>query len=180
MQVYKEINSKNIQLLCIWHAQSSLTLCDPVDFILPGSFVPGIFPGKKTGVCCHFLLQRTFPTQGSSSHLLCLLHWQADSLLLSYLGSLILIFYCCVTNDYKLGHLQIILQFPEVRSWVLCSGTPKTKTQVLARAEIPSETGDLSQAHLDCWQEAVPCVCKPGPCSQRLPLSAGSSQCLLI
>ena len=54
----------------------------------------------------------------------------------------ILVFYYCVTIDHKLGHLQIILQFPEVRSWVLCSGTPKTKTQVLARAEIPFETGD--------------------------------------
>ena len=38
------------------------------------------FPGKNTGVGCHFLLQGNFPTQGSSPHLLCLLHWQADSL----------------------------------------------------------------------------------------------------
>ena len=29
---------------------------------------------------CHFLLQGIFPTQGSSPHLLCLLHWQAGSL----------------------------------------------------------------------------------------------------
>ena len=29
---------------------------------------------------CHFCLQGIFPTQGSNSHLLCLLHWQADSL----------------------------------------------------------------------------------------------------
>ena len=34
---------------------------------------------------CHFLLQEVFPTQGSNLHLL---HWQADSLPLSYLGSL--------------------------------------------------------------------------------------------
>ena len=34
-------------------------------------------PGKNTGVGCHFLLQRIFPTQGLN---LCLLHWQADSL----------------------------------------------------------------------------------------------------
>ena len=37
-------------------------------------------PGKNTGVGCHFLLQGIFPTQVSTSHLLCLLHWQADSL----------------------------------------------------------------------------------------------------
>ena len=35
-----------------------------------------------------FLLQRVFPTQGLKLYLLPLLHWQADSLPLSYLGSL--------------------------------------------------------------------------------------------
>ena len=37
-------------------------------------------PGKNTGVGCHFLLQGIFPTQGLNLHLLCLLHWQANSL----------------------------------------------------------------------------------------------------
>ena len=37
-------------------------------------------PGKNTGVGCHFFLQGIFPTQGSTPCLLCLLHWQADSL----------------------------------------------------------------------------------------------------
>ena len=32
-------------------------------------------PGKNTGVGCHFLLQETFPTQGSNLCLLRLLHW---------------------------------------------------------------------------------------------------------
>ena len=32
------------------------------------------FPGKNTGVGCHFLLQGTFPTQGSNPSLLCLPH----------------------------------------------------------------------------------------------------------
>ena len=31
-------------------------------------------PGKSTGVGCHFLLQRIFPTQGSNPHLLHLQH----------------------------------------------------------------------------------------------------------
>ena len=34
------------------------------------------FPGKITGVGCHFLLQGSFPMQGSDPSLLCLLHWQ--------------------------------------------------------------------------------------------------------
>ena len=37
-------------------------------------------PGKNTGVGCHFLFQGIFLTQGLNPHLLCLLHWQADSL----------------------------------------------------------------------------------------------------
>ena len=44
-------------------------------------------PGKNTEVGSHSLLQEIFPTQGSNSHLWCLLHWQADSLSPNYLGS---------------------------------------------------------------------------------------------
>ena len=45
---------------------------------------PWDFLGKSTEVGYHFLLQGIFPTQGSN---LCLLHWQADSIPLSHLGS---------------------------------------------------------------------------------------------
>ena len=45
------------------------------------------FPGKNTGMGCHFLLWGIFLTQGSNSHLSHLLHWQADSLPLCHLGS---------------------------------------------------------------------------------------------
>ena len=41
-------------------------------------------PGKNSGIGFHFLLQGIFPTQGLN---LCLLHWQANSLPLSHLGS---------------------------------------------------------------------------------------------
>ena len=44
-------------------------------------------PGKNIGVGCHFVFQGIFLTQRSNQHLLWLLHWQADSLLLSHLGS---------------------------------------------------------------------------------------------
>ena len=66
-------------------AKSCPALCDPVDCSMPRSSVHGIFPGKNFGVGCHFLLQGIFPTQGSNPGLLCLLHWQADSLPLSHL-----------------------------------------------------------------------------------------------
>ena len=48
---------------------------------------PWNFPGKNTGVGCHFLLQGIFPTQGSKPCLFHLLHWQADSLPLHHLRS---------------------------------------------------------------------------------------------
>ena len=57
-----------------------------MDCSQPGSSVHGI-PGKNTVVGCHFLFQGIFPTQISNPSLLQLLHWQADSLLLYYLGS---------------------------------------------------------------------------------------------
>ena len=38
-------------------AQLCPTLCNPMDCSPPGSSVHGIFPGKNTGVGCHFLLQ---------------------------------------------------------------------------------------------------------------------------
>ena len=40
---------------------------------LPGFSVPGILPGKNTGVGYHFLLQGIFPTQGSNPGLP---HWR--------------------------------------------------------------------------------------------------------
>ena len=54
------------------------TLCDPMDNSPPGC--PWDSPGRNTGVGCLFLLQGIFPTQGSNSHLFCLLLWQAGSL----------------------------------------------------------------------------------------------------
>ena len=57
--------------------QSCSTLCDPMDCRL---LCPWDSPDKNTGVGCHALLQRIFPTQGLSLHLLRLLHWQAGSL----------------------------------------------------------------------------------------------------
>ena len=38
-------------------AQLCLTLCDPMDCSLPGSFVHGDSPNKNPGVGCHALLQ---------------------------------------------------------------------------------------------------------------------------
>ena len=45
-------------------AQLCLTFCNPIDCSL--LLFPWDFPGKSTGVHCHFLLQGIFPFQGSN------------------------------------------------------------------------------------------------------------------
>ena len=70
----------NLYVGCLWCWCSAVS-----DFLQscglkpPRLLFPWDFPGKNTGVSCHFFLQGIFLTQGST-HLLQLLHWQADSL----------------------------------------------------------------------------------------------------
>ena len=58
-------------------AQSSLALCDPMDYSSPGSSVHRILQAR---ILDYFLLQVIFPTQGLNQGLLHLLHWQTGSL----------------------------------------------------------------------------------------------------
>ena len=44
--------------------QSCLTLCDPMDCSLPGSYCPWDSPDKNTGVGCSALLQGNRPSPG--------------------------------------------------------------------------------------------------------------------
>ena len=80
------------------------------------------FPGKNTGMGCHFLLQGIFPTQGSNPHLLHLLHWQADSLPLHHLldfpfkstftyGSQIPCWFIGLVNKLALGFFFYLVHF---------------------------------------------------------------------
>ena len=55
-------------MLCLV-TQSGLTLCHPMDCSPPDSPVCGDSPGKNTGVGCHALLRKIFPTQGSNPSL---------------------------------------------------------------------------------------------------------------
>ena len=50
--------------------KSCLTLCDSMECSLPRFLCPWDFPGKNTGVGCHFLLQGIFPTYGLNPGLL--------------------------------------------------------------------------------------------------------------
>ena len=52
-------------------AQSCMTFCNPIGCMQPVRLLcPWDFPGKNTGVGCHFLLHRIFPTQGLNLGLL--------------------------------------------------------------------------------------------------------------
>ena len=78
------------QLVCVslyvLVAQLCPTLCDPHGLQPTRLLCPWDFPGKDTGVGCHFLLQGIFPTQGLN---LGLLHRKQILYHLSYEGNLI-------------------------------------------------------------------------------------------
>ena len=68
-------------------AKSSRTLLRPHGLWPTRLHGPWDFPGKNTGAGCHSPLQGIFQTQGSNPSLFGLLHWQANSLPRSHLGS---------------------------------------------------------------------------------------------
>ena len=69
---------------CISHRakllQSCPTLCDSMDYSLPGSSGSWYSLGNNTGAGCHSLLQGIFPTLGLNLCLLRALHWLVNSL----------------------------------------------------------------------------------------------------
>ena len=68
------VNVVAVQLL------SRVWLLQPHGLQLARLLCPWNFSDKNTGVGCHAFLQGILSTQGSNLNLLCLLHWQADSL----------------------------------------------------------------------------------------------------
>ena len=70
--------------ICCLVTKSCPTLCDPMACSPPGSSVHGISQARILKWIAIFFLQGIFLTQGLNLHLL---HWQADSLPLSHLGS---------------------------------------------------------------------------------------------
>ena len=62
------------------HAQLCLTLCDLMNCSPSGSLVHGIFQARILEWISISPSRGIFPTQGSNLGLLCLLHWQVDSL----------------------------------------------------------------------------------------------------
>ena len=90
-----------IYMLCLV-AQPCPTLCNLMNYSLPGSSVHGNSPGKNTGVGCHALLQGIFPTQGSNPGLL---HCRQIFYHLSHQGSLFMYKCVCVCVCIKLSFI---------------------------------------------------------------------------
>ena len=102
---------------------------------------PWKFPGKNTGVGCHFLLQEIFLTQGSNLCFWCLLHRQVDSLP-------IVPHYFCLTNFNSLS----ILPTQDTVS-AECSRTPLLQIQwsPLLLSCSTSQQSPLSVIYIPLW-----------------------------
>ena len=74
-------------LVCAQSLQLCPTLCDPMDWSLPGSSVHGVVEAKYWSRYCYALLQGTFLTWGSNLCLLHLLHCRWIPYPLTHLGS---------------------------------------------------------------------------------------------
>ena len=121
-----EVTVCDFCLLCTKSLQSCLTLCGPMDCSPPGSSVHGILPSKNTGVGCHVLLQRIFPTQGLNPSLLHLLRWQGSSFFffffnayLFYWSPYVALFYFILFLFYwRLISLQYCGGFCHTFTWI--------------------------------------------------------------
>ena len=89
--------------------QSCLTLGDPVDCSPPGSSVRGILQARMLEAVS---MPSSLPYPGMELHLLCLLHWQLDSLPLARPLELLCIFcgfLLCFDHETNMKHLIGIL-----------------------------------------------------------------------
>ena len=89
---WKMLPAISVNKGCISHQAATVCVC--MCSVMSNSLRPGglwasrlLYPGKNTGVGCHFLLQGIFLTRDWIGSLLYLLHWQMSSLSLYHLGS---------------------------------------------------------------------------------------------
>ena len=109
--------------------QSCPTLCDPMDYSLPCSSVCRIIQARILEYNVISLLQGIFPIQGSNKHFLHLLHWQADCLPLSYLGSLSMEFSRHTGKYWQHTGVgcHFLIQTPTVTSMISCCSKERFK-----------------------------------------------------
>ena len=121
------------------------------------------FPGRNTGVGCHFLLQGIFPTQGLNLSLLCFLHWQVHSLPLAPPGKPLITQSCptlCDLMDCSATRLLCQWNFPGKNTGVGC--------QALFLGIFPTQGSNLSLLCFLHWQASSLPLAPPGK-PQALP-----------
>ena len=86
----QEMTSLILHGVCVWVLSHVWPFVTPWT-VATSLLCPWDFPGKNTGVGCHFLLQGLLPSQGSNPRVLCLLHcrqilyhWAIPSALVSF------------------------------------------------------------------------------------------------
>ena len=100
--------------MCVYSVvQLCPALCVPL-YLACQAPVSMNFPGKNTGVGCHFLLQGIFPTQGSNSCLLHLLHGQVNPLLVSQSVQLLSCVQLCDAMDCSMPGFPVHHQLLEL------------------------------------------------------------------
>ena len=142
-------------------AQLRPTLCDLMDWGLPGSSVHGILQARILEWIPIFFLRGMFPSWQSHPHLLWLLHWQADSLPLSHLGSPHLLLsgnsryfltrtptFSFCTGFHKWCSDSCILGKTENNSNLSRGTRPCSKHSTCSKASPPPTTTSL---HNSCW-----------------------------
>ena len=94
-------------------------------------YPPWDFPGKNTGVGCHFLLQRIFPTQGLNPSLL---HCRQTLYHLSHQGSLVITFLPrseCLFISWLQSPSAVILEPIKVKSATVFTLSPSICHEVI-------------------------------------------------
>ena len=109
---------------------------------------PWDFPGKNTGLGCHFLLQGIFLNQRLNLHLW---HWQVDSLPLSYQGSPLLLLLLNSTSIRHFLQTALYYQLTTILIYTKIFLVVSTKIKVLisykwqTRAILKGDAGQLSR-----------------------------------
>ena len=115
--------------MCACSVASSRVQCfsDPSRRLCPWNY-----PGKNTGMGCHFFLRGIFPTQRLKRCLPCLLHWQTDSLPQCHTTSLTYYSLCIQVcplswmEEPTIGHLIVYQLFELLLSCILFSSFYET------------------------------------------------------
>ena len=124
--------------------------------VAPDSSVHGDTPGKNTGVACHALLQRIFPTQGSNPHYRQILYCLSHTIKKIYGGGLVAKSCLTLCNPIVACQAPLSMGFSRQEYW---SGLPFPSPGDLPHPGIEPRSPALQADAFTIWatREAVYC-----------------------